>query len=99
MRIQKYAKSCCHQTTGAIILMTPCNPLTGSLWCACVYIVSRGHTPFRKRDLVAFAVAACCTGISFTRVALAIRPHNYLEKTAEAAACGFTVDLHLVISY
>ena len=51
------------------------------------------------RGLVTFAVAACCTGISFTRIALALRPHNYLEKTAEAAACGFTVDLHLVISY
>ena len=28
-----------------------------------------------------------------------LRVHNYLEKTDEAAACGFTVDLHLVISY
>ena len=29
----------------------------------------------------------------------ALWPHNYLEKTDEAAAYGFTVDLHLVISY
>ena len=47
-----------------------------------------------------FAAAACFTGISFTRIARALRPHiNYLEKTDEAAACGFTVDIHLVISY
>ena len=46
--------------------------------------------------LVTFAAAACCTGISFTRIALALRPHNYLEKNDEAAACGLTVDLHLV---
>ena len=36
-----------------------------------------------------------CTGISFARIALALKSHNYLE----AAACGFTVHLHLVISY
>ena len=35
--------------------------------------------------------------ISFTCIAL--KPHNYFEKTDEAAACGFTVDLHLLISY
>ena len=51
------------------------------------------------RGLVTFALAACCPGISFTRIELALRPHNYLEKTDKAAACGFTVDLHLVISY
>ena len=49
------------------------------------------------RGLVTFAAAACCTGISFTRIARALRLHN--ENTDEAAACGFTVDLHLVISY
>ena len=51
------------------------------------------------RGLVTFVAAARSTGISFTRIAQALRPHNYLEKTDEAAACGFTVDLHLVISY
>ena len=28
--------------------------------------------------LVTFAVAAYCTGISFARIAQALRPHNYL---------------------
>ena len=51
-----------------------------------------------RRGLVTFAAAACCTGISFTHIAQALRPHNYLEKTDEAAACGFTIDIHLVIS-
>ena len=37
------------------------------------------------------------TGISFTRIALALKPDYYLDD--EAAACGFTVDLHLEISY
>ena len=40
--------------------------------------------------LVTFAAAACCTGISFTRIALRL--------LKQAAACGFTVDLHIVIS-
>ena len=48
------------------------------------------------RGLVTFAVAACCTGISFTRIAQALTPQ--IISTDEAAACGFTVDLHLVIS-
>ena len=39
------------------------------------------------RGLVTFAAAACCTGISFTRIAQALRSHNYLEKTDEEAAC------------
>ena len=51
------------------------------------------------RCLVTFAAAARSTGISYTRTAQALRPHNYLEKTDEAAVCGFTVDLNLVISY
>ena len=50
------------------------------------------------RGLVTSFTAAHSTGISFTRIAQALRPHNYLE-TDEAAACGFTVDLHHVISF
>ena len=63
-------------------------------------VVSRGHSHSTRegRGLVTFAVAACCTGISFTGIVLALRRHNHLEKINEAA-CGFTVDLHLVISY
>ena len=55
-----------------------------------VRVASRGtpRSAREGRDLVTFAAAACCTG-------LALRPHSYLEKTDEAAACGFTVDLHL----
>ena len=48
------------------------------------------------RSLVTSVTAARSTGISFTRIAQALGPHNYLE-TDEAA--GFTVDLHLVISF
>ena len=33
-------KNCCHKTTCAAILMNP-NSLTGSPWCACVYIAAR----------------------------------------------------------
>ena len=51
------------------------------------------------RGLVTSVTATRSTGISFTRIVQALRPHNYLEKTDEAAACGFTVDLNLVISY
>ena len=36
----KVCKSCCHETTWAIILMTPIH-YTGSLRCACVYIAAR----------------------------------------------------------
>ena len=57
------------------------------------------HSAREGRGLVTSVTAARSTGILFTHIALALRPHNYLEKTAEAAACGFTVDLHLVISY
>ena len=53
------------------------------------------HSAREGRSLVTFAAAACCTGISFTHIALALRLHNYLEKTDEAAACGLTVDLDL----
>ena len=37
--------------------------------------------------------------ISFTCIVLVLKPHNYFGKTDEAAACGFTVDLHLLMSY
>ena len=46
-------------------------------------VVLRGHAPFRKRGgrgLVTFAAATFCKGISFTHIALALRPNNYLEK-------------------
>ena len=57
------------------------------------------RTAREGRGLVTFATAACCTEISFTHIALALRLHNYLQKTAEEAYYNFTVDLHLVISY
>ena len=56
------------------------------------------HSAREGRGLVTFTAAVCYTGISFTHIALALRPHNYLQKTDEPGACGFTVDLHLVIS-
>ena len=72
-------------------------------------MVSRGHTLFCKRGkgnllqpLVVqeftlckceIAAAACCTGIYIVQM------RNWFEKTDIAAACGFPVDLHLVISY
>ena len=50
------------------------------------------HSAREGRGLVTFAAAACCTEISFTW-------HCIRTKAADkaAAACGFTVDLHLVI--
>ena len=70
-------------------------------------LVLHGHTPFRKRGKGSgnFRCSRLLhrnfiySGISFTRAVQALWPHNYLEKTDEAAAYGFTVDLHLVISY
>ena len=35
--------------------------------------------------------------VSYSRIAQAPRPHNYLKKTDEAAACGFTVAVEVVI--
>ena len=55
-------------------------------------IDSRGRTPFRKRGKGSGKFR--CSH-SFTCIALALRPHKYLQKTDEAAACGFKVDLHL----
>ena len=49
-------------------------------------LVSHGHTPFHKR------------GKGFGNLKF-LRLHNYLGQTDTAAAHGFTVDLHLVISY
>ena len=64
------------------------------------------HSAREGRDLVTFAAAACCTEISFTQefnlLVLCKRCGRIIilrRLTDEAAAYGFTVDLHLVISY
>ena len=57
------------------------------------------HSARQGTGLVTFDAAACCTGISFIRIAPALKPHAYLKNTDEVAACGFTLDLDLVISY
>ena len=59
MQIQKYAKSCCHKTTWAIILMIPIKPLTGSLRCACIYIAPRRLDYSTKEAVLSQRASKC----------------------------------------
>ena len=43
------------------------------------------HSAREGRGLVTFA---CCTGISFTRIALVLRPHNYRKSTHVTGYCA-----------
>ena len=49
VRIQKYAKSCCHKTTCMGNYFDDPNPLTGTLRCACIYIAARRLDYCNKR--------------------------------------------------
>ena len=54
------------------------------LGCRTAMVVTKSrvaipHSASKGRGLVTSAAAARSTGISFTRIAQALRPHNYLE--------------------
>ena len=61
----------------------PCMLQLESSFAPVADVVLRGHSCSTRegRGLVTFAVAACCTGISFTGIVQALRLHNHLEKT------------------